>query len=384
MYHASHIDSITLIDAADWNALTTTTQPFCRHGFLAALESGDSASAQHGWWPWHLLLHDDAGQLVAAAPLYVKSHSFGEFVFDFAWANAYRQLGLAYYPKLVNAIPFTPVVGPRLLASDADARHALARQLTALAAGDAYSSLHTLFAHNADLRALARAGAALRRDCHYRWYNRGYRSFDDFLAALSSKRRKAIRRERRRIMEAGIRVRVLTPEQLTAPLQRTLYGFYARTYAMRGQPPYLATAFFAQLHARMPQQVRYFVAFHGDVPVGMAFMLLDDTTLYGRHWGSADDYHSLHFETCYYAGIEYCIEHGLACFDAGAQGEHKLRRGFEPVATWSAHCMAEPQLAAAVSDFVEREGALMADYHAQQQARSSFSAAPDRATAQTP
>src|SRR5699024_3568412 len=129
---------------------------------------------------------------------------------------------------------------------------------------------------------------------------------------------------------------------------------------------------------------RYFVACHGDVPVGMAFMLLDDTTLYGRHWGSADDYHSLHFETCYYAGIEYCIEHGLACFDAGAQGEHKLRRGFEPVATWSAHCMAEPQLAAAVSDFVEREGALMADYHAQQQARSSFSAAPDRATAQTP
>src|SRR5699024_12098607 len=176
MYHASHIDSITLIDAADWNALTTTTQPFCRHGFLAALESGDSASAQHGWWPWHLLLHDDAGQLVAAAPLYVKSHSFGEFVFDFAWANAYRQLGVSYYPKLVNAIPFAPVVGPRLLARDHSARAALARHLTTLADGQRYSSLHTLFADASSRDTLSQAGASLRRDCHYRWYNRGYHS----------------------------------------------------------------------------------------------------------------------------------------------------------------------------------------------------------------
>ncbi len=379
MLHASHINSITDIDAAAWNALLPRNQPFVQHGFLAALEASGSASPETGWQPQHLLLHDESGALAAAAPLYAKAHSYGEFVFDFAWANAYRQLGMAYYPKLVNGVPFTPVVGARLLARDGAARAALAHHLVALADGHAYSSLHTLFADARGRKALADIGAVLRRDCHYQWYNRDYRDFDDFLAALSSKRRKEIKRERRRMTDADVRVVVKRPDEIDSELWDALYVFYARTYAMRGQAPYLTPAFFDELHARMAEQMLYFVAYHQDVPVGMAFMLVDDTTLYGRHWGCLDDYHSLHFETCYYAGIDYCIAHGLTCFDAGAQGEHKIRRGFEPVATWSAHVMAEPRLASAVADFVTREGELMADYHAQQLERSSFAHEAERA-----
>jgi len=384
MYHARYLDHITQIDAAQWDALLVDQQPFIRHGFLAALETSNSASSEHGWQPSHLLLYDDQDTLAAAAPLYSKHHSYGEFVFDFAWANAYRQLGLSYYPKLVNAIPFTPVVGPRLLARDHSARAALARHLTTLADGQRYSSLHTLFADASSRDTLSQAGASLRRDCHYRWYNRGYHSFDDFLSALTSKRRKEIRRERRRMAAADVHVEVLTPERMSPHLQTTLYAYYARTYAVRGQMPYLTPTFFDQLHQRLPGQALYFVAYHRRQPVGMAFMLRDDATLYGRHWGCAHDYHSLHFETCYYAGIEYCIEHNLQCFDAGAQGEHKLRRGFEPLATWSTHIMAEPRLSAAVADFVKRERQLMADYHAQQRAHCSFSQPHQRLASDIP
>jgi len=380
MYHTRRSEQIDRVDAASWNALQGDRQPFLHHGFLAALEASGSVSVERGWQPEHVLLYDADNTLVAAAPLYAKQHSFGEFVFDFAWANAYRQLGLRYYPKLVNAVPFTPVVGPRLLARDDGARTALAQALVERADGDSYSSLHMLFGRAADRQALVDSGAVLRRDCHYHWFNRGYHSFDDFLGRLTSKRRKVIRRERRRMAEAGVGIEVRRPVELTPELQATLYAFYARTYAMRGQAPYLTPEFFDELHARMPDQVLYFIAMHHGTPVGMAFMLVDDDTLYGRHWGCADDYHSLHFETCYYAGIDYGIRHGLARFDAGAQGEHKLRRGFEPVATWSAHVMAEPRLAAAVADFVEREGVLMSDYHAQQRSHSSFAAEADTDT----
>lgn len=372
MYRTRFLDHITAIDAADWDALTHSNQPFTKHGFLAALEASNSAAPEHGWQPHHLLLYD-ADTLVAAAPLYAKDHSFGEFVFDFAWANAYQRLGLNYYPKLVNAIPFTPVVGARLLARNDGYRQALAQTMAELADGHDYSSLHTLFSATDDREVLVNnTGAVLRRDCHYHWYNRDYRTFDDFLARMSSKRRKSIRRERRRMAQAGVTVDIRRPIDLTPELQATVYAFYARTYAVRGQPPYLTPEFFHELHTRLPDQVLYFIAMHRGHPVGMAFMLTDDTTLYGRHWGCADDYHSLHFETCYYAGIEYCIEQGLLRFDAGAQGEHKLRRGFEPIATYSAHIMANPQLAAAVADFVERESTLISDYHAQQLTHSSF------------
>ena len=359
----------------EWDALLDADDPghpFLRHGFLRTLEATGCVGAGTGWEPRHLTLRDDAGRLRGAVPLYRKHHSFGEFVFDFAWAHAYHRLGLDYYPKLVAAIPFTPVTGPRLLAADDDTRHALAETLAGLPAADGASSLHLLFPRARDRAAAAAAGAVLRRDCHFLWHNRNYRDFDDFLARLSAKRRKQIRRERRRVTEAGIRVRTVLPEEVDDDLRERIYAFYARTYLIRGQAPYLTPDFFRRIETALPDRVRYFLACEGDRPVAAAFMLVGDDTLYGRHWGSLADYHSLHFETCYYAGIDYCIEHGLARFDAGAQGEHKIRRGFEPAATYSAHVVVEPALRGPIADFVGREGAMIADWHQEQRRRCAF------------
>ncbi len=374
MLHARQVDSILDVPSAPWNALVASDQPFVQHGFLAALEASASVAPGNGWRPAHLLLESDDGRLIGAAPLYEKRHSFGEFVFDFAWANAYQRLGLDYYPKLVNAIPFTPVAGPRLFARDGHTRRALARYLAGLPERKRVSSLHTLFADDPGMAAMRHAGALARRGCQYRWYNRGYADFDAFLARLSSKRRKEIRRERKRMRDAGVEVIVRRPDQIPRKLWRTLYAFYRRTYAIRGQTPYLTPAFFAELAMRLPEQVLFFVACHRDTPVGMAFMMRGGDTLYGRHWGCATDYHSLHFETCYYAGIDYCIEHNLACFDAGVQGEHKIRRGFEPVTTWSAHVIDDARLSAAVADFVTHEADMMAAFEAEQRGRCNFAA----------
>lgn len=372
----TQVDSILDVPAQTWNTLASTDQPFVQHGFLAALEASGSVTAEHGWQPGHLLLKDEADELIGAAPLYIKDHSFGEFVFDFSWANAYEQLGLDYYPKLLNAIPFTPVSGPRLLARDDAARRMLARAMADMPNQLGVSSLHSLFSDDDSTAALLGADAHARRGCQYRWFNRGYRDFEHFLEHLSSKRRKEIRRERRRMRDAGVEVVVRRPNEISEALWRTLYAFYGRTYAMRGQDPYLTPEFFAELSARMPDQVLFFIAYHEQQPVGMAFMMRSEDTLYGRHWGCETDYHSLHFETCYYAGIDYCIEHGLACFDAGAQGEHKIRRGFEPIATWSTHVIADPRLSQAVGDFVDREAEMMADFQAEQRSRCNFDAAP--------
>jgi predicted N-acyltransferase len=366
------VDSILHIPAANWDALCATGQPFVRHGFLAALEAGNSVGESNGWIPAHCLLENDDGQIVAAAPLYEKHHSYGEFVFDFAWANAYAQVGLDYYPKLLNAVPFTPVCGPRILGVDTGARRELAQAMAALPGERGASSLHSLFVDNEAAHALRETGACARRGCQYRWYNRGYTDFEAFLSQLSSKRRKEIRRERKRMHDASVHVRVLRPDEIDDDLWNTLYAFYGRTYAIRGQAPYLTRAFFNELCARMPDQVRFFVAYHRERPVGMAFMMLGDDTLYGRHWGCETDYHSLHFETCYYAGIEYCIQNGLACFDAGAQGEHKIRRGFEPVATWSYHVIADQRLATAIDDFCVREAQMMKSFEHEQRERSNF------------
>ncbi|MDA3919345.1 MAG: GNAT family N-acetyltransferase [Salinisphaera sp.] len=373
------VDSILEVSDTDWNRLTGTGQPFVQHGFLAALEASDSVSADDGWQPMHALLEDDNGALVGAAPLYRKSHSYGEFVFDFSWANAYSQLGLNYYPKLLNAVPFTPVAGPRLLARDQRARRALASGIAQLPERLGLSSLHSLFSDDDSTAAMLGADAQPRRGCQYRWFNRNYADFDAFLAQLDSKRRKEIRRERKRMREANIDVVVRRPDEISADLWKTLYAFYGRTYAIRGQAPYLTRAFFAELAERMPDNVLFFIAQHQGTPVGMAFMMRGGDTLYGRHWGCAVDYHSLHFETCYYAGIDYCIEHGLACFDAGAQGEHKIRRGFEPVATWSTHIITDDRLSRAIDDFVTREASMMADFQAEQRERCNFDAVPGSA-----
>lgn len=378
MLRSRVISSLSAIDAGAWNSLIDGPYPFVRHEFLSALEQTGCVNADAGWQAAHLLLEDGQGQLRAAAPLYLKDHSFGEFVFDFAWANAYARTGQAYYPKLLCAVPYSPVVGPRLLARNDSDREALAHTLVEHMMASQASSMHMLFAAGPDRTAMQAAGAELRRDCHYQWLNRDYASFDAFLQTQSSKRRKEIRRERRRVNEMGVHLEVRRAEAVEPALMRQLYLFYARTYLIRGQQPYLSYEFFERINDAMADYVRYFIAFAGEQPVGMAFMLDDGNQLYGRHWGCLDDYHSLHFETCYYAGIDYCIEHGRERFDAGAQGEHKIRRGFEPMATYSAHLMRPQQMHSAVADFLAREAAVIAEHHAELRARCAFPDAAER------
>lgn len=374
------LDSIAEVSPEAWNTLLPgavgSRYPFTSHEFLLALEASQSVGADLGWRPRHMILRDKNQQLCAAAPVYEKLNSYGEFVFDFSWAQAYQQAGGQYYPKLICAVPFSPVTGPRLLANSEAARMALCQQLMKLPGEQAASSLHMLFAQQSDYTQLAQHGAVLRRDCQYQWFNRDYPNFDAFLETLTSKRRKEIRRERRRVAEGGIKMYIHSPDDIDEALWQTLYIFYSRTYLVRGQRPYLTPDFFRLIARLLPEQVLFFVAYRDDEPVAMAFMLKDKDTLYGRHWGCLEDYHSLHFETCYYAGIEYCIRHGLRRFDAGAQGEHKIRRGFEPVASYSAHYLCHSGLQAAVTDFVRREGEMIGNYHADLRTQCAF---PDAA-----
>jgi uncharacterized protein len=344
-----------------WNALGSRDYPFLRHEFLHALELHGAATARTGWQPHHLLLEDDAGPQ-AAAPLYLKSHSYGEFVFDFSWAEASQRLGRAYYPKLLNAVPFNPVTGPRLLARTPAARAALAQAVRRQAESLGLSSAHALFLDEADRNAYAEAGFLLRKDCHYQWFNPGYRDFEDYLEALPGRRRKEIRRERRKVAEAGMRFEILAGADVPDPLWPAIYRCYASTYRLRGQPPYLSFECLKAIGHSLGHEVRMFLAWREDGLIAAAYMLEAGDTLYGRHWGCVEDVPGLHFETCYYQGIEYCIAQRLARFDAGAQGEHKLHRGFAPVATWSAHWLADVRLRAAVADFLRRERAAVDEY----------------------
>lgn len=360
------LDSITDISAEQWNALgggpASPPYPFLRHEFLDALERHGAAGPRTGWQPHHLLLEDTAGHVLAATPLYLKSHSYGEFVFDFSWAEASQRLGRDYYPKLLNAVPFNPVTGPRLLARDIEARMQLAQAVRRQAETLGLSSAHALFLNEADRCAYAHAGFLLRKDCHYQWFNPGYRDFEDYLEGLAGRRRKEIRRERRKVAEAGIRFEVLAGSEVPEALWPTIYRCYASTYQLRGQPPYLSLECLKAIGARLGTEVRIFTAYRGDALIAIAYMLESGDTLYGRHWGCLEEHPGLHFEACYYQGIEHCIRQRLARFDAGAQGEHKLHRGFTPVATWSAHWLADTRLRAAVTAYVRRETVAIDEY----------------------
>ncbi|HXG29292.1 MAG TPA: GNAT family N-acetyltransferase [Nevskiales bacterium] len=355
------LNGISDIPDRVWNTLVSRDYPFLRHEFLLALERHGAATARTGWQPHHLLLEDEAG-LQAAAPLYLKSHSYGEFVFDFSWAEASQRLGRAYYPKLLNAVPFNPVTGPRLLARTPSARAALAQAVRKQAETLGLSSAHALFLDANDRAAYTEAGFLLRKDCHYQWFNPGYRDFEDYLDALPGRRRKEIRRERRKVAETGIRFEVLTGAEVPESLWPAIYRCYANTYRLRGQPPYLSLECLKAIGIQLGREVRMFLAWRGNTLIAAAYMLEAGDTLYGRHWGCVEDIPGLHFETCYYRGIEHCIGRRLARFDAGAQGEHKLHRGFAPVATWSAHWLAEARLRAAVADFLRRETAAVDAY----------------------
>jgi hypothetical protein len=356
---ARFLDSIAQVGAADWNALAGSAQPFLRHEFLLSLEESGCTTARAGWAPRHAIVEDAQGRIRGALPLYRKSHSRGEFVFDFAWANAYAQYGIKYYPKLLSAVPFTPVTGPRLLvhpaiAPDA-ARAALIRAATDYAWSEGLSSWHVLFPSGGDLAALSGAGLIERRDCQFHWFNRGYGSFEDFLATFTAEKRKKAKRERRRVAEAGIDFDTRMGGEMTDALWKTVYEFYADTFYRHGHEPYLNLNFFKLVSARMPERLMLKIARQGKTPIALAIFFVGEDALYGRYWGAGGNYHSLHFETCYYQGIEYCIEHGLGSFEPGTQGEHKVPRGFVPTFTSSAHYIADERFAAAIRDFAARE-----------------------------
>ena len=358
-------ESIDDISPADWNRLAGDN-PFLRHEFLAALEHSGSADAGAGWAPQHISCRSSDGKLLAALPLYLKSHSYGEFVFDWAWADAYQRHGHSYYPKLVSAVPFSPVPGPRLLAPAETATQApldavLDRALE-LAKERRTSSVHCLFPLEQELPRWNARGFLTRRDCQFHWHNRDYRDFEHFLEGFTAEKRKKVHRERRRIAEAGIAMRVLSGAELTPRLMDSLYRFYCATYLKRGRRPYLKRRFFDQLRDSMPESLVVCFAFLGDEPVAAAICLRGGDTLYGRHWGSEQEYHSLHFEACYYQGIEYCIREGLQHFNPGTQGEHKISRGFEPTYTWSTHWLARPEFRAAIDEYLRREEHLIAAY----------------------
>lgn len=349
------VESINRLNPQAWDALCGEPQPFLRHAFLSALEDSGSVGPGTGWTPAHPLLADTQGQPLAALPAYIKQHSYGEYVFDHGWADACRRAGIAYYPKLLGAIPFSPVGGPRLLGEPLAARQLL-DQLTASLQEQGLSSLHINFTRPEDDALLQGAeGWLVRLGCQFHWRNRGYRDFQDFLDTLASRKRKQIRKEREQVAGQGIEFDWRQGHQLSEAEWDFVYLCYANTYRVRGQAPYLTRAFFSMLAERMPESIRVVLAIQAGRPVAMAFSLIGGDSLYGRYWGCLAEFDRLHFETCFYQGMDYAIAQGLQRFDAGAQGEHKLIRGFEPVLTRSWHYLCHPGLRAAVAHFLNEE-----------------------------
>jgi predicted N-acyltransferase len=378
---ASVHDAVAGIDPAAWNALAGD-YPFLRHEFLLAAEESGAASPDSGWTPRHITLEQD-GAVVAAMPLYEKSHSWGEFVFDWAWAQAYERAGLRYYPKLVSAVPFTPAPSRRLLGASVDdtqASGALIDAATALATRSDCSSLHILFAEPAELPQLQASGLKLRKDCQFHWHNRGYADFDKFLATFSSRKRKKVRADRRKVADAGIAFRHLGGETIDEATWRRVHELISITFLRRGSLPYFDLDFFLRITASMPGGIRVILAELGSTIVATAVFFESGNTLYGRYWGCDGDYDALHFETCYYQGIEYCIESGKALFEPGTQGEHKISRGFVPVATWSAHWLNHPEFFSAIGNYLNQESRYVDSYIDAVDERSPYRNSPGRDT----
>jgi predicted N-acyltransferase len=346
------VESLAGVDAQEWNALAGE-QPFVRHEFLSALIETGCATARSGWRPQFILMRR-AGALAAAMPLFAKSHSYGEYVFDWAWADAHERHGVAYYPKLLCAVPFTPVRGHRLLAAGERERRALAA--AALELAKQTSSLHVLFAPDAEAQLLREEGMLLRRTVQFHWKNDGYADFEAFLARLSHARRKNIRQERRRVRDAGVSLRWIEGEAIGRAQWEFFHRCYRHTYAAHGSSPYLSLQFFIRLGAALPRNVAMVLAERDSRPIASSLFLLDGSTLYGRYWGAIEHVPLLHFECCYYQAIEYAIGRGLQVFEGGAQGEHKIFRGLMPVEALSAHWLADPRFARAIEDYLEREG----------------------------
>jgi len=380
MYRLSTHNAIDELPAADWNRLADPDTPFLRHEFLSAMERHGCVGEAQGWVPRHLALRDAAGALVAAAPCYLKFNSYGEFVFDWAWADAYRRHGLAYYPKLVLGSPYTPATGPRLLIGDTPARaqfaQALADGALRVAQQLGVSSLHWLFTTAAETDLLEARGLMRRVGCQFHWTNPGYRSFDDFLATFTAQKRKKVKRERRRVQEAGVSIRRIPGDEVSEAQWATFHRLYRDTFDKHGGVPTLTLPFFQEIARTMGRNLLLVFAQRGVEVVAAAFNLVGERSLFGRHWGCFKDFHSLHFETCYYQGLEHCIATGLTRFEPGAQGEHKVSRGFLPTPTWSAHWIADSRFREAIGRFLAQETQGMNEYHQEMHAHSPFREPP--------
>jgi uncharacterized protein len=391
------LDSALQFDAEQWNALLASqdqTSPFMRHEYLAAMEQSKSAITSTGWTARFVSLWRGS-RLAAACPVYIKRHSYGEYVFDWAWANAYEQHGLRYYPKAVAAVPFTPVPGSRLLAEDAKARQALVSAVLAWCREQKLSSFHLLFASDDDIAACESAGLMLRHTVQFHWTNdtappgsdaasnatRRWLSFDAFLASLAQEKRKKIRQERRKVTDAGVIFRNSSGRDIAAADWDFFYRCYERTYYEHGNSPYLTRDFFKRMAREMPQNWLLFTAERDGQPIASSLIALSvpphaDSTAervaYGRYWGAIERVDCLHFEACYYQPLQWCIEHGYNRFEGGAQGEHKMARALMPVKTTSAHWLAHPAFADAIERFLEREGEGVGNYLEHLERRSPF------------
>lgn len=352
------INSMKQVDSADWNRLTGDAYPFLRHEFLLALEQSGSISEQTGWVPSHLLVMDK-DELVAFMPLYLKQHSWGEYVFDHQWAQSYQQHDIDYYPKWLSAIPLTPCQGTRIAIKATidplDVTHTLLTFIKKLSEQRGISSWHCLFPAWQQAEQLRSLGLSIREGVQFHWFNRDYRDFNDFLQSLSANKRKMLKRERRRVSEQGVHLLRIAGQDVSDLEWQVFFQFYTMTYLKRGSQPYLNLAFFQQIAATMGDQLLLVLAVKDNNYVGAALSFVGADTLYGRYWGCYEEYNSLHFEACYYQGLDYCIEHGLKRFDSGAQGEHKISRGFEPITTYSAHWLKDARFAKAIEHFLATE-----------------------------
>ncbi len=361
-------DAATDIPEADWAVLDHGEDPFASRAFLGTAERVGACGPAMGWQARHLALYE-GDLLLGLLPLYLRDHSFGDFSRDWNWASAWQRAGLDYYPKLVSGIPYTPSPGPRLLV-----RQGLEREVVAAALIEATlelarrlgaSSWQCLFVEEQDRARLAAAGLLMRRGVQFHWFNRAYRDFDDFLAGFTADKRKKLKRERRAVAESGLRLEAMHGDEIDARLWHAIHRQYRDTFARYGNHPAFPVEFFVEAGALLARRLVVFVAFREQTLVASAICYRDARTLYGRHWGTAIELPGLHFELCYYQGIDYCIRHDLEGFEPGAQGEHKLARGFEPVATWSAFWIAHPGMRRAVADFILREDSAMQDYAAE-------------------
>ena len=364
-YQVRFIDSITDADAEQWAAVAEEGSenpmqyPFIQYGFLLAMEKTEVTTRKTGWQPHHLTVYSQ-GVLVAFLPLYLKFHSYGEYVFDWSWAEAYERHGVEYYPKLLSCIPYTPSAGPRLCVkqgeNEVEISSLIIESLLSYAEQLHVSSVHVLFPQQKLHQQLQDGGLSSRVGTQFHWFNRSYASFDEFLGTFASRKRKNVRKERKKVDQHNLTIKVHEGSDISDALWEHFFHFYQRTYLKRsGHGGYLNQAFFNAVAKEMPHQLVMMVAYEDERPIAAALNFKDSDTLYGRYWGCEKELDFLHFETCYYQGIEYCIKHGLSRFDPGAQGEHKISRGFTPIETWSNHWIAHPQFKTAIDDFLVQE-----------------------------